>query len=101
MSAEELISLRDAFAQIMMGLAADNPRLVVLDADLSQSTRTAAFRGKYPDRYLNVGIAEQNMVSVAAGIALGGGLPFVNTFAAFLTRAHRRPDRDVRCLSST
>jgi transketolase len=86
MSAEELISLRDAFAQIMVGLAADNPRLVVLDADLSQSTRTAAFRSKYPDRYLNVGIAEQNMVSVAAGIALGGGLPFVNTFAAFLTR---------------
>ncbi len=86
MSAGSTISLRDAFGEIVMKLAVDDKRLVVLDADLSQSTRTAAFRDQYPDRYLNVGIAEQNMVSVAAGIALGGGVPLVNTFAAFLTR---------------
>jgi len=86
MNADSKVSLRDAFGEIVMQLAVDDPRLIVLDADLSQSTRTAVFRDKYPDRYLNVGIAEQNMVSVAAGIALGGGVPLVNTFAAFLTR---------------
>jgi transketolase len=80
------ISLRDAFGQILMRMGADNPRIVVLDADLSQSTRTAPFCAQYPARYLNVGIAEQNLVSIAAGIALGGGIPIVNTFAAFLTR---------------
>jgi transketolase len=86
MTSATLISLRDAFGELILKFGADNPRIVVLDADLSQSTRTAAFRERYPERYLNVGIAEQNMVSVAAGIALGGGLPLVNTFAAFLTR---------------
>lgn len=86
MTEQAQVSLRDAFGQILMRFAAEDPRIVVLDADLSQSTRTAAFARQYPDRYLNVGIAEQNMVSVAAGIALAGGLPLVNTFAAFLTR---------------
>lgn len=86
MTSATMISLRDALGDIIVKLGAEHPRIVVLDADLSQSTRTAAFRDAYPDRYLNVGIAEQNMVSLAAGIALAGGLPFVNTFAAFLTR---------------
>ena len=86
MTEQSTISLRDAFGQILMRLAEEEARLVVLDADLSQSTRTSAYRQKYPSRYLNVGIAEQNMVSVAAGIALAGGVPLVCTFAAFLTR---------------
>ena len=86
MTSATLVSLRDAFGEIIVKFGVDNPRIVVLDADLSQSTRTAAFRDRHPDRYVNVGIAEQNMVSVAAGIALAGGLPLVNTFAAFLTR---------------
>ena len=73
MTEQSTISLRDAFGQILMRLAEEEARLVVLDADLSQSTRTSAYRQKYPSRYLNVGIAEQNMVSVAAGIALAGG----------------------------
>jgi transketolase len=80
------LSLRDAFGEVVVKVAAEDERVVVLDADLSKSTRTDKFKASYPDRYLNVGIAEQNMVSIAAGIALGGGVPLVNTFAAFLTR---------------
>lgn len=86
MTTARTISLRDAFSRIIMDLAKEHEDLLILDADLSKSTRTEPFREAYPDRYLNVGIAEQNMVSVAAGIALAGGLPFVNTFASFLTR---------------
>jgi transketolase len=80
------VSLRDVFGQQIVEVGARNPNLVILDADLATSTRTEKFRKKYPERHLNVGIAEQNMVGIAAGIALCGGMPFVNTFAAFLTR---------------
>src|SRR5208337_1212852 len=86
MTEEKAVSLRDVFGAYLPELGERVPLLVVLDADLATSTRTQAFRTKFPERYLNVGIAEQNMVGVAAGIALGGGLPFVNTFASFLTR---------------
>ena len=82
----DAISLRDAYGELLLELAAADDRIVVLDADLAQSTRTAAFKARHPERYVNVGIAEQNMVSFAAGIALAKGIPFVNTFAAFLTR---------------
>ncbi len=80
------VSLRDAYGSMLPELGARFPNVVVLDADLSSSTRTKAFKERFPDRYLNVGIAEQNMVGVAAGIALAGDVPLVNTFAAFLTR---------------
>ena len=86
MSDEKAISLRDVFGSYLPEIGGREPLLVVLDADLSSSTRTQAFRARFPERYLNVGIAEQNMVGMAAGIALGGGMPFVNTFASFLTR---------------
>jgi transketolase len=59
---------------------------MALDADLASSTRTAAFAKAFPSRHLNVGIAEQNMVGMAAGLSLAGYVPFVNTFASFLTR---------------
>jgi transketolase len=80
------IALRDAYGAAIVEFGEKYENLVVLDADLATSTRTAAYRMRFPDRYLNVGIAEQNMVGMAAGIALGGGMPAVNTFAAFLTR---------------
>jgi transketolase len=80
------IALRDAYGDAIPELGAQYPNLVVLDADLATSTRTAGFRERFPERYLNVGIAEQNMVAMAAGIALGGGMPAVNSFASFLTR---------------
>ena len=80
------IALRDAYGAAIPDFGVQYPNLVVLDADLATSTRTAGFQERFPDRYLNVGIAEQNMVAMAAGIALGGGMPAVNSFASFLTR---------------
>ncbi len=69
----------EAFAQV----AETDSRVVALTADLSRSTITEIFREKFPDRYFNVGVAEQNMVGMAAGLALSGKIPFCNTFAPF------------------
>ena len=80
------VSLRDLFGKHVLTLAAGNERIVMLDADLSASTRTGAFIKRWPQRHLNIGIAEQNMVGIAAGMAIAGYIPFVNTFASFLTR---------------
>jgi transketolase len=75
----------DAFGQALVDIAAERKDLVVLDADLSADCRLRAFETKYPERFVENGIAEQDMVSMAGGLALGGLLPVVNTFAAFLT----------------
>ncbi len=82
----EKVALRDVYGALLPEFGRRYSNLAVLDADLATSTRTAAFHKAFPDRYLNVGIAEQNMVGMSAGIALMGGMPVVNTFAAFLTR---------------
>lgn len=74
----------DAFGQALMDMAAEREDLVVLDADLSADCRLRAFESKYPERFIENGIAEQDMVSMAGGLALQGLLPVVNTFAAFL-----------------
>lgn len=81
----ELIATRDAYGQALAELGGENPNVVVLDADLSKSTKTAEFGKKYPDRFFNIGIAEANMVGMAAGLALTGKIPFVSTFAIFGT----------------
>jgi len=81
----ELIATRDAYGQALAELGGENPNVVVLDADLSKSTKTAEFGKKYPDRFFNVGIAEANMVGMAAGLARTGKIPFVSTFAIFGT----------------
>jgi transketolase len=75
---------RAAFGEALLDLAAKDPRIVTLDADLSKSTMTAAFAKKYPDRAFNLGIAESNMIGVGAGLALAGKIPFVASFACFL-----------------
>ena len=62
------IAMRDAYGEALLELAPIIPELVVLDADVSSSTKTAAFGKKYPDRFFNVGVAEANMVDIAAGI---------------------------------
>ena len=67
-----------------MALAETNPNIVVMDADLGKSTMTGAFMKKFPDRYFEFGIAEQNMISTAAGMALGGKIPFAASFSCFL-----------------
>jgi len=79
----EMIATRDAYGQTLVELGRENARVVVLDADLSGSTKTGAFAKAYPERFFNAGIAEANMVGMAAGLAAGGMIPFASTFAVF------------------
>jgi transketolase len=79
-------TLREAFGQALTSIAADYPSLVVLDADVAGGTGTHHFRRAHPDRFIQLGIAEQNMVGVAAGMALTGALPVARTFAVFALR---------------
>jgi len=76
--------LRQAYGETLVELGGENPDVVVLDADLSRSTRTRLFADKFPERFFNCGIAEQNMVSIAAGLAASGKIPFASTFAVFV-----------------
>jgi transketolase len=75
---------RAAFGEALLTLGGANPRIVVLDADLSKSTMTAGFARAHPGRAFNLGIAEQNMIGVGAGLALTGLVPFVCSFACFV-----------------
>ncbi|MCL4441309.1 MAG: transketolase family protein [Firmicutes bacterium] len=79
------IATRDAYGQELVRLGADNKDVVVLDADLSKSTKTHDFMKTYPDRFFNMGIAEGNMMVTAAGLAAVGKIPFASTFAVFAT----------------
>lgn len=76
---------RDAYGEALKELGGRNGDIVVLDADLSKSTKTSVFAKAYPDRFFNVGIAEQNLIGTAAGLAAAGKIPFVSTFAMFAT----------------
>jgi transketolase len=87
--------MRDVWAQTLVDLAAVNPDLLVLDGDLATSTRADRFAGAYPERFLQMGIAEQNMVGVAAGLTTLGYVPWLSSFAVFFT--HRAVDQ-VRML---
>lgn len=75
---------RDAYGEALVELGRENPNIVVLDADLSKSTKTAAFGEKFPERFFNMGIQEADMVGVAAGFASSGKIPFVSSFACFV-----------------
>ncbi|MDE2141441.1 MAG: transketolase family protein, partial [Elusimicrobia bacterium] len=75
---------RESFGDAILALGETNPNLVVLDADLSKSTMTQNFMKKFPARHFEVGIAEQNMVGMAAGLALSGKVPVLASFACFL-----------------
>ena len=82
------MATRDGFGNAIVKLG-ENPKIVVLDADLCSSTRSEKFGEKYPERYFNVGIAEQNLVGLAVGLAKTGKIPFACSFASFLpNRAH-------------
>ncbi|MGC9061088.1 MAG: transketolase family protein [Thermoplasmata archaeon] len=76
-------SLRDAYGKTLVELGKEREEIVVLDADLSSSTKTSMFAKIFPARFFNVGIAEQNLMGVAAGLAYSGKIPFVSTFAVF------------------
>ncbi len=82
----EKVMPRDVVAQTLYELAQSDPRVVMVDADLAKTTGGAAFASKMPDRHINVGIAEQSLVGVSAGMALSGLKVFAGTFSGFLTR---------------
>ncbi len=81
----QLIANRDAYGQALVDLGGRIPELVVLDADLSKSTKTSEFAKAYPERFFDMGIAEQNLIGTAAGLALAGKIPCASTFAVFAT----------------
>ena len=86
----------DIYGEVLCKLGETNERIVGLSADLAKSTKIGAFAAKYPDRFFNAGIAEQNMFGMAAGLALSGLTPFVSTMAAFTTmRAAEQVRTDI------
>jgi transketolase len=76
---------REAYGKALVELGGKNRNVVVLDADLSKSTKTAEFQKAYPDRFFNIGISEQDMMGTAAGLATCGKIPFASSFAIFAT----------------
>lgn len=83
MSEVKMIATRDSYGAALVELGKSNPDLVVLDADLSAATKTGIFKKAFPDRFINAGIAEGNMMSVAAGLATTGKTVFASSFAMF------------------
>ena len=84
-SSSEKIATRAAYGKTLLELGKENKDIVVFDADLSGSTQTKHFAKEFPERFFNMGIAEANMVSTAAGLAKAGKIPFVSSFAMFAT----------------
>ena len=82
---KEMVNPRNAYGETLVELGGKYSNLVVLDADLSKSTKTIMFAKRYPERFFEMGIAEANMISTAAGLASCGKIPFVSTFAVFAT----------------
>lgn len=78
-------SIREVYGTVLAELGDTNENIVVLDADLSGSTKSGIFAKAHPERHFNMGIAESDMVATAAGLATTGKIPFVNTFTVFLT----------------
>lgn len=83
MSEVKKIATRQSYGEALVELGADHPDLVVLDADLAGATQTGMFKKAYPDRHIDCGIAEANMMNIAAGLATTGKVPFASTFAMF------------------
>lgn len=81
----EKMATRDAYGQALVELGKINKDIVVLDADLSKSTKTEKFFKEFPERFFNMGIAEQNLIGCAAGFAASGKIPFASSFAVFAT----------------
>ncbi|MCQ2497873.1 MAG: transketolase family protein [Lachnospiraceae bacterium] len=77
------IATRESYGNALAELGAKNPNVVVLDADLAAATKTGVFKKAFPDRFFDCGIAESNMVGIAAGLATTGKIPFVSSFAMF------------------
>lgn len=94
------MATRDVYGITLVEMGKKNPDIVVLDADLSCSTKTAKFAKTFPDRFFNMGISEQDMIGVAAGLALTGKIPFASTFAIFATGRAWEQIRQTVCYSN-
>src|SRR3972149_7839712 len=79
----EQVPTRDGYGKGLVELGEKNKDVVVLTGDLAESTRALAFGEKFPDRFIECGVAEQNMMGIAAGLALSGKIPFVSSYAVF------------------
>ncbi len=84
----ELVSTREAYGDALAALGQENPLVVALDGEVSNSTMSEKFKEAFPERFFEMFIAEQNMISAALGLSKLGFIPFASTFACFLTRAH-------------
>jgi transketolase len=80
-------STRETYGKTLIELGRENPNIVVLDADVSPSTMTSFFAREFPDRFFNFGLEEQNMVSIAAGLAASGKTVFATTFVVLSSAA--------------
>lgn len=83
MDLDNKIATRESFGKALVELGKENENIVVLTADLAGATKTSLFEKEFPDRFINVGIAEQNMIGISAGLATAGKIPFASTFAMF------------------
>ena len=92
-------SVREAFGNALVEVGKLNKDVVVLDADLSCSTQTKIFAKEFPDRFFNVGIAEQDLITTAAGLATVGKIPFAAAFAVFITGRSYDQIRNTVCYS--
>lgn len=81
----KMMATRDGYGKALVELGKENENVVVLDADLSKSTKTAEFGETYPERFFNAGVAEQNLIGLAAGLSTTGKIPFASSFAMFAT----------------
>ena len=92
---------RDAYGETLLELGKRRSDIVVLDADLSGSTKTCKFAREFPERFFNLGISEQDMIGTAAGLSLTGKTPFASTFAVFETGRAWDQIRLTVCYSNT
>ncbi len=86
MNKGEMIAPRASFGDALVKLGKHNEKLLVLDADVGTSTQSMRFKKHFPDRFYEIGIAEQNMMGIAAGLATTGFIPFASTFAVFASK---------------
>ncbi|MBI3035152.1 transketolase family protein [Candidatus Woesearchaeota archaeon] len=85
---QQKLATRDGYGKALLELGKINPNVVALDADLSDSTRSEYFAKQFPERFFSMGIAEQNLIGAAAGLAFSGKIPYASTFAIFSERAY-------------
>ena len=97
--AEKKVATRDAYGEVLLELGKERNEIVVLDADLSGSTKTKKFAKAFPERFFNIGVSEQDLIGTASGLALAGKLPFASTFAVFETGRAWEQIRQTVCYS--